>query len=898
MGRTIEFRKNATGLVENIVVRKPGATTDQDAIIMKYGYAWYPWGHALTSVTDPLGTATQTEAGHVTRYEYDNAVAFLLRKAIYPTGGSTEYTYLASLQPKVNTDDPSYYWYAVQRQKISAAQSAFTPGDRINTWTYTWIPYPDSTSTNLRVSSSAVEIAETETSPKLQRTEYTFGAWSAFSERYDPFACTAKTVKDGAGNVLVRTEYKYDRFGEIIEEKTAMGNTTTPRLVTNTSNYDYWGNLKYSKRAFTDASGKEVSHETFFAYANGGVPVDPKSAVDGGAYNTEGFLGNTLGFSNNFYPNSVASFIHDRLTGKAEIQNDLGTIKVETYIKYDASGNPLESRQRLDTPSGISWVTTGFMPDIYGNMVSVVDPRSYEARFTYGPTIGTTNYNAYLMETRKTFGGSPVMVDGTPRQPVTVIQKSDYDLNTGWRISQSLTATDSAGNLLVPETRYRHDFAYDKNGRLTKVTYPLITGQTVRAQRTVEYNDAQNTATLTYEKGSKVKQVYDGLGRLVREETFRNATEYASGTPYLVKTMTYNWQDKVASETVNDGSKTYLTKYEYDPLGRLRLVTLPDAKTREYQYDDIARTLTVFDENRNKKVNQYDLFGRMIAVKEYPGTAQLPRADEYVTSYQYDRLGNLVKVTDARGKVTIFSYDNLNRLVETQYTDSSRVSKGYDAAGNLVNRTDQSWKVTAYEYDESNRLRKVTYGHDSTKVITHYYDLLGNRSRTEGASFILAQSGRPERRIDYVYAYKYDERNRLIEAANTIGARTYKTTYSYNEAGNLTSITSPDGKVTYIKPDELGRVTAVARSADFLDKFASFAYYPLGKVKDVDFANGVVASYAYDDRQRPSAVTVNKGAASLVGWNYGYDGVGNVTSINNESFEYDGLDRLITWRRN
>lgn len=51
-------------------------------------------------------------------------------------------------------------------------------------------------------------------------------------------------------------------------------------------------------------------------------------------------------------------------------------------------------------------------------------------------------------------------------------------------------------------------------------------------------------------------------------------------------------------------------------------------------------------------------------------------AISHVTSFKYDRTGNLVEKTDKEGKTTYYTYDELNRLVtvvdpaseDTQYT--------------------------------------------------------------------------------------------------------------------------------------------------------------------------------------------------------------------------------------
>jgi RHS repeat-associated protein len=66
------------------------------------------------------------------------------------------------------------------------------------------------------------------------------------------------------------------------------------------------------------------------------------------------------------------------------------------------------------------------------------------------------------------------------------------------------------------------------------------------------------------------------------------------------------------------------------------------------------------------------------------------------------------------------------------------------------------------------------------------------------------------------------------------------------------------------------------------------------KVATIGYGNNVKTSYTYDSRDRPKSIYSFSGTTQLMGLNYTYDGVGNVLSINTESFTYNSLNELIS----
>jgi YD repeat-containing protein len=89
----------------------------------------------------------------------------------------------------------------------------------------------------------------------------------------------------------------------------------------------------------------------------------------------------------------------------------------------------------------------------------------------------------------------------------------------------------------------------------------------------------------------------------------------------------------------------------------------------------------------------------------------------------YDAAGNILTLTDARGKVATHSYDALNRTTTISYTGGSSVSylldTGTNGIGHIMQMTDPAG-TTAWTYDQYGDVltRKQTTG--SLSLTTTY----------------------------------------------------------------------------------------------------------------------------------------------------------------------------------
>ena len=272
------------------------------------------------------------------------------------------------------------------------------------------------------------------------------------------------------------------------------------------------------------------------------------------------------------------------------------------------------------------------------------------------------------------------------------------------------------------------------------------------------YNENGQIASLFIPGGDEVQYEYDPIQRLTD-------AHYPNGKCFR---YTYDYNSNLTSIQGPDG----LTTYDYDKLNRIQEVKLSDGSQIAYRYDLMGRVTHLTYPDSEIIEYQYDERGRLIQVKENRGE----------TSYEYDDLTDLVvKEILPNGISTSYTYDTFPHILEVCHRDPYgaliiRFSYKYDKRGHIAvcrEETPSKINVTCYSYDALDRL---VYVEDDTGSYEKYtYDEAGNR---------LSKST-----VKETIHYRYDSKNRLIQAKNTL--------YEYDITGNLIRKTSPDKQVRY-----------------------------------------------------------------------------------------------------
>ncbi|MDX1968590.1 MAG: RHS repeat-associated core domain-containing protein [Planctomycetaceae bacterium] len=331
----------------------------------------------------------------------------------------------------------------------------------------------------------------------------------------------------------------------------------------------------------------------------------------------------------------------------------------------------------------------------------------------------------------------------------------------------------------------------------------------------------------------------------------------ADGNTTLFSRNGYGQVTRMTGPDPTGPDEAPVTEYEYDALGNLLEMTLPDDSTREWTYDatwnvpdsytDERGTLTLYDINATTGLT--DEVRIVIGLIDDVSNGE---TDDIVTSYTYtpapssayDPPAGLVEtVTDPLGRVTTFAYNELGLPTSITYADGTadeaEVQFFYD--GDLLDyELDELGRRTDYDYDNLGRLIETTLpdpdgaGPLTRPTIEYVYCSCGNLKK------VIDPLGRETE-------YFYDDRNRVIRVTDALAG---ETDYAYDLAGNLLSLTDPVENVTEWAYDLLGRQISETITLASTPVERLFGYDAAGNLIQKTDRLGRVTTYVHDDLYR------------------------------------------------
>ncbi|MEK7837750.1 MAG: hypothetical protein AAB328_07185, partial [candidate division NC10 bacterium] len=292
---------------------------------------------------------------------------------------------------------------------------------------------------------------------------------------------------------------------------------------------------------------------------------------------------------------------------------------------------------------------------------------------------------------------------------------------------------------------------------------------------------------------------------------------------------------------------------------------------------------TLIDANGHQKVEEKNVYGRLIKVEEYTGV--LPSFTLYATTtYQYDVLGNLTKVTDTAGNQTTITYDTLSRKTSMTDPDMGYWIYTYDANGNLISQKDAKNQTILFTYDVLNRVTKKDY--PAGTDVLYYYDETTSTNYKGRLTRVTDASGTEK--------FYYDKLGRITKTIKTVNSVNYTTETTYDALSRTTSIKYPDNEIVSYTYDTGGNLSQITSYATYSN------YNALGQPVNVTYANGVSTIYQYyTSNNRLYSITTTKQSQGLQNLSYTYDNTGNINGITDyldstrsQTFTYDNIDRL------
>jgi uncharacterized delta-60 repeat protein len=517
---------------------------------------------------------------------------------------------------------------------------------------------------------------------------------------------------------------------------------------------------------------------------------------------------------------------------------------VATHYLYDTEGRLTDVWQppvtdadpNSATYNDTLWPHWKYTYDGLGNLASITNPKHHVTNFndTYATS---SDAPLYLPGQKKTYTRTLPAVNNT-----TVTETTTYDslgrtlkvqdfkgqttayayddspdgqgrLFAEYRFAAGVTATDSSNTIVKANAAERTEYSYDALGRQSQVReYASGTGTTATRTTNYSYDSVTGAISLVDSPEGKVHHEYDpATGRLT--ETWTGTTHDSATTDTLYGYDQLGRLASVASAKINgsapaapavqrnrfnaagaivSGNTLPTTTYDYDAVGNLDHVNLPNGDVEEYHYDDLNRldTLTASNSSNFELFEQdYTLSsnGRRSSVleKRFSGSSTSPFSTVNI-GWSYDDLGRLTGETrdegnngqDGEDYVATYAYD----------LAGNRMSKVFDSADAALVES------VSYAYDARDRLTDETSSNSAHDV--HYtYDRNGSLTQQ-----VTGPTGGTQTTVRYLW----DLRNRLVAvdgngddlSINSSGVTTGSvndssdTTYGYDNDGVRVSKTT------------------------------------------------------------------------------------------------------------
>jgi RHS repeat-associated protein len=562
------------------------------------------------------------------------------------------------------------------------------------------------------------------------------------------------------------------------------------------------------------------------------------------------------------------------------IYDSAGVLVAKSTWTYNSRGQPLTVTQTDPVTSATRITTTtyceqaditagacpllGLVKSVDGPRTDIIDLTTYtyrmadEATCTAAPSTcpyrkgdpwKVTNALGHVTETLKYDGAGRVL---SVKDPDGVVTDLEYHPR-GWMTARKVRGTNGSSEADDQITAIE----YWPTGLVKQVTQP----------------DGSFTA-YAYDAAHRLTDIFDGDGNRIHynlDNAGNRTTEETSG---------------------EEGALLRKLSRVYNQLGQMETQEDAYEQPTGFTYDANGNTDTVTDALDRVTDHDYDSLNRL------QRTLQDVGGIEAETSFEYDAQDNLSKVTDPKGLDTDYIYNAFGDLLTLSSPDTGTTTYTYDSAGNRKTQTDARNKTTTYVYDALNRLTGVTY--PTTALNTAYTYDTTQASCISGETF---SKGRLTRMQDGTGTtqYCYDRFGQLVRKVQVTNGKTFTLRYAYTQAGQLSSVTYPDGAmVDYVRNGQ-GQVTEVGVKPNGGTRHVLLheaTYYPFGPVAEWVYGNGRLMQRSLNQNYQPGFVEDASAGGLSIG--YEFNEVGNLAKLRTADqtdpplrlFGYDDLNRL------
>jgi RHS repeat-associated protein len=619
--------------------------------------------------------------------------------------------------------------------------------------------------------------------------------------------------------------------------------------------------------SFTDRQGITTSYD-YDSYTKQVTTMTRAGITTVYTYDAAGNLVQTtrIGTDSSQIVQNVSAFdTAGRLVTSTPADNGSGLSQTTTNLEYFDDSNHRVNQTTY--PDGGTRMETYYQD---GSLLSVTGTAVHTMQYSYGmDTSSAATYGEYTREIKTGPNGETTEYSQTHRDPLGRSFFTWFSVSSG-NNPYVYSYFKTNGQVWAQVDRDGIGTLYAYNGK----------GQLLDSALDMNLDSSINYGGL------------DRITRTVADVTTNNGITVLRTRTYAWSTNGVNASNLVATvETSADGLKTWnvvwnngvgltntSTTYFAGSGDRYVTNTAPDGSYGvSYYHNDFLTSVTSKDSASNQ-IGQvsyaYDPHGRQYQVTD---------ARTGTTTYGFNDADQVTTVTTpAPAQVTSVALDGLGRVLRTTLPDSTQVTNEYYLTGDLKRTYGSRTYPVAYGYDSQGRVTTMTNwsdfaGNSGARVTTWKYDgytgFMTNKvydGNTAGPSYTFTLSGKPKTRL---------------------WARGITTTYGYNNAGDLQTVSYSDGTAGITNGyDRLGQRIAVTNGATI----CSFAYNQLGEPLSESYSggplSGLVVSNRYDGLLRRTNVTLLNTSTVLTATGYGYDAASRLAEVsdgtNSASYSY------------
>lgn len=313
-------------------------------------------------------------------------------------------------------------------------------------------------------------------------------------------------------------------------------------------------------------------------------------------------------------------------------------------------------------------------------------------------------------------------------------------------------------------------------------------------------------------------------------------------------------------------------------------------------------------------------------------TLQESVSGNITVAFEYNNIGELLKVTDVANNETSSSYDLAGRRIEFRHPDNGITQLKYDQASNVIERKTANLLLAGqkieYKYTY-NRLDEIKYPQNPENNVHYYYGTAGNSDAANDNAV-----GRLWYHVDatgtqYMKYGKLGELTLNRRSVAVPGDRVYwfQTEWTFDTWNRVKTIKYPDEELVtykYNKGGELHAMTSEKNGTPNKDIISQLGYNKFGQRAYLRYGNGTETTYEYQaERRRLDRMKVGFNSAYVVSTpgsippnrqfvnnKYNYDVLSNILSIQNntvamptttqiggrswQEYTYDDLNRVTT----